>query len=156
MPLLAFGGRLDRVSTYLHRYNPMQECDLHRTMWEIIGARSRRNLGCGVEHLVTVIRICCPGKWCEALVVQYWARIDVGGLAPPRLRDVKSGDQQYERDSNLRFQENDPLQYFGILILVDLLPYTFAKELKYLQRMTGPPAFEFLHHPQKIDSLHTG
>ena len=47
MPLLAFGGRLNKVgrSTYLHGDNPMQECDLHRTVLEIIGARSRHNLG---------------------------------------------------------------------------------------------------------------
>ena len=70
MPLLAFGGSLDKVGTYLHEDNPMQECNLGRTMLEVIGARSRRNLGCAVEHLVTVISVCCPGKWCEALVVQ--------------------------------------------------------------------------------------
>ena len=71
MPLLAFGGRLNKVGTYLHGDNPMQECDLHRIVLEIIGARSRHNLGCAAEHLVTVTPqfppwiICCAGKWCE-------------------------------------------------------------------------------------------
>ena len=63
------------------------------------------------------------------------------GLAPPRLWDVKSGDQQHQRDSSLRFQEIDLLQYFGILILVDLLPYTFAKEYQISAKDDWTPSF---------------
>ena len=39
----------------------------------------------------------CPGNWCEVLHNMYWARIDVGGLTPLRLRNVKSGDQHHQR-----------------------------------------------------------
>ena len=69
----------------------------------------------------------------------------LGQMSADSLRqdsgDVKSGDQQHQQDSSLRFHEIDLLQFFGILILVDLLPYTFAKASQKSAKDDWTPSF---------------
>lgn len=52
------------------------------------------------------------------------------GLKPycRRTCSAKTRDQYHQEGSSLQFREIDLLQCFGILTLIDLLPYTFAKQ----------------------------